>query len=64
MLLLPPPLYSLRDKAKVPAGVDRGRKETYLSDSDFQEAFGMDKAAFAKLPKWKQVNAKKKAQLH
>ncbi|GMH50465.1 hypothetical protein TrRE_jg10313 [Triparma retinervis] len=42
-------------------GIDNSKKEEYLSDADFQEAFGMDKAAFAGLAKWKQQGAKKKA---
>jgi len=41
-------------------GIDVTQKEKYLSDSDFQAVFGMDKAAFAGLPKWKQQAAKKK----
>ena len=44
-------------------GIDNSRKENYLSDSDFQAAFGMDKAAFAGLAKWKQQGAKKKVGL-
>ena len=55
---------SLRDTAKIPGGVDLSRKEAYLSDSDFQLAFGMDKKCFYALPKWKQGNAKKKASLY
>jgi advillin len=39
--------------------IDLSKKELYLSDSDFAEVFGMDKAAFAALPGWKQKNAKK-----
>ena len=55
---------SLRDIATIPGGVDLSRKEAYLSDSDFQLAFGMDKKCFYALPKWKQGNAKKKASLY
>jgi hypothetical protein len=40
--------------------VDAGRKHEFLSDSDFVAVFGMDKGAFASLPKWKQTQLKKK----
>lgn len=40
-------------------GVDPGAREQHLSDSEFFSLFGMDKAAFLKLPKWKR-DAKKK----
>lgn len=51
-------------KAPYPAGVEKTKRETYLSPQDFQSALGMDKAAFAKLPKWKQDGIKKKANLY
>lgn len=35
-------------------------RETYLPEPIFQKLFGMPKADFAKLPKWKKENAKKK----
>ncbi|CAK0819658.1 unnamed protein product [Prorocentrum cordatum] len=35
-------------------------RETFLPDAVFVELFGMGKAEFAKLPKWKKDNAKKK----
>jgi len=35
-------------------------RETYLPEGVFQQLFGMSKADFAKLPKWKKENAKKK----
>lgn len=38
-------------------------KHLALDDAVFEQMFFMDKAAFAKLPKWKQDNAKKKANL-
>nr|DBA25049.1 TPA: hypothetical protein GDO54_012622 [Pyxicephalus adspersus] len=43
----------------LPDGVDPTRKEMYLSDSDFANIFGMPKAQFYQLPKWKQQNIKK-----
>jgi hypothetical protein len=42
-------------------GIDVAMKEAYLNDADFKAALGMDKAAFAALPKWKAADAKKKA---
>lgn len=46
-----------------PRGVDASKRETYLSDSEFQSLFGVDKAQFAAMPKWKQETAKKKHKL-
>ncbi|XP_014809683.1 PREDICTED: villin-1 isoform X2 [Calidris pugnax] len=43
----------------LPRGVDPSRKECHLSDKDFQDTFGMDRFAFAKLPLWKQQKLKK-----
>ncbi|KAK1290065.1 Villin-4 [Acorus calamus] len=34
--------------------IDVTKRETYLSSAEFREKFGMTKAAFYKLPKWKQ----------
>ena len=42
-------------------GIAVDMKESYLSDADFKAALGMDKVAFAALPKWKAADAKKKA---
>lgn len=47
-----------------PDDVDTKQRETYLSDDEFQTIFGMDKAAFAALPKWKMNNKKKEKKLH
>ena len=44
-------------------GIAPDAKEAYLSDADFATAFGMDRAAWAKVPKWKQADAKKRAGL-
>ncbi|XP_040289675.1 villin-like protein [Bufo bufo] len=43
----------------LPDGVDPSRKEMYLSDDEFAKIFGMPKAEFYQLPKWKQQNIKK-----
>lgn len=39
-------------------GVDAASREQYLSDDQFESVFGMGKAAFARLPKWRR-NQKK-----
>lgn len=53
--------YTLAELQKVPPpqGVDPAKLEAYLSDSNFQEIFQMDKETFSKLPGWKQMNLKK-----
>eukprot|EP00747_Dinoflagellata_sp_TGD_P049310 gnl/TRDRNA2_/TRDRNA2_146123_c2_seq1.p1 gnl/TRDRNA2_/TRDRNA2_146123_c2~~gnl/TRDRNA2_/TRDRNA2_146123_c2_seq1.p1 ORF type:complete len:209 (+),score=46.79 gnl/TRDRNA2_/TRDRNA2_146123_c2_seq1:53-628(+) len=52
-------LYELRNpdiwKAR---GVDPACRETYLSEESFFETFGVSKADFAKMPKWKRDKAK------
>lgn len=45
------------------AGVNPSQKEQYLSDADFLALFGVEKAAFGGMPKWKQQAAKKKHNL-
>ena len=46
------------------AGIDCTRLEDLLLPNDFQDTFGMDAAAFGKLPKWKRDGAKRKAGLY
>jgi len=58
------PVYTLDQLRKKPADLDGNKLETYLSDVDFVKSFGMTKAAFAGLPKWKQTDAKRKVGLH
>lgn len=48
---------------KFPEGLDQGKKEQYLSDEEFEKFLGVAKEDYAKLPKWKQLNAKKKCKL-
>lgn len=43
--------------------IDLSNKELYIKDSEFQTIFGMDKAAWNKLPGWKKTDAKKKHRL-
>ncbi|GAB2267427.1 hypothetical protein Dimus_002410 [Dionaea muscipula] len=45
------------------AEIDVTKRETYLSSVEFKEKFGMTKAAFYKLPKWKQNKLKMALQL-
>ncbi|KAL5209085.1 hypothetical protein ABZP36_004708 [Zizania latifolia] len=44
-------------------GIDYKRRETYLSDSEFQTVFGMPKEEFYQQPRWKQELQKRKADL-
>lgn len=52
------------DREYWPDDVELSKRETYLSDEDFLTVFGMDKEAFAKLPKWKQGGIKKEKKLN
>ncbi|KAE8782114.1 villin-2-like [Hordeum vulgare] len=44
-------------------GIDYKRRETYLSDTEFQTVFGMNKEEFYQQPRWKQELQKRKADL-
>lgn len=46
-----------------PDGIDLTQKEAYLSADEFEEHFKMAYEEYAKLPKWKQLNFKKKLKL-
>ena len=41
-------------------GVDVTRRELYLCDRDFGEAFAMSREEFNRLPRWKQNDAKRR----
>ncbi len=56
-------LEALQARAADTAGCDKTRLHEYLSDADFQKTFGMSFADFAKMPGWKQADAKKKHRL-
>jgi hypothetical protein len=43
--------------------IDMASKETYLTDSEFQQVFSQDRATFNGLAKWKRDAAKKKVGL-
>lgn len=47
-----------------PDDVDQANREMSLNDEEFQEKFGMDKAAWGGLAGWKKAGAKKKVNLH
>ncbi|CAH2058478.1 unnamed protein product [Thlaspi arvense] len=54
----------LRARSENPVtGIDFKRRETYLSEEEFQSVFGMEKEAFNNLPRWKQDLLKKKYDL-
>ena len=60
----PPAIFTLKELQSTPIqGVLWTRREEFLSDPDFQEAFKMNKEAFSKLPKWKQSSLKKRVGL-
>jgi len=47
----------------IPEGVDPSRLEQYLNKDQFKKLFGLPKAEYPKLPRWKQIELKKKAGL-
>ncbi|XP_062508375.1 supervillin-like isoform X2 [Corticium candelabrum] len=47
-----------------PSGLDPIRLESYLSDKDFKEVFGMSRDAFSALPAWKKTQAKQAVGLY
>jgi hypothetical protein len=53
-------LEALQARAVDVASCDNSRLHEYLSDADFQKTFGMSFVDFAKMPGWKQADAKKK----
>ncbi|XP_060898711.1 advillin [Labrus mixtus] len=55
----PPDTLCNKLATELPEGVDPTQKEKYLSDSDFNDVFGITKDDFVSMPRWKQVNMKK-----
>jgi membrane protease subunit (stomatin/prohibitin family) len=53
------PLERLQDTQSLPATLNMGSLETYLTDEDFQRLFKMNKDKFSGLPAWKKVQLKK-----
>ncbi|XP_056439823.1 villin-1 isoform X1 [Gadus chalcogrammus] len=52
-----------RQPEEMPNGVDPRQKEMYLSDVDFENLLGTNRADFLRLPAWRQSDLKKKAGL-
>jgi hypothetical protein len=57
------PYAELQGKAVNKHNINLGCREFYLHDDEFFKLFSMNKVDYAKLPKWKQVNVKKKLNL-
>ncbi|XP_044073526.1 advillin [Siniperca chuatsi] len=55
----PPDKLINKRASELPEGVDSTQKEKHLSDSDFNDVFGITKDDFASLPQWKRLNMKK-----
>lgn len=53
----------LRPDAARELGIDPAGKHLYLDDDEFARVFGMDKAAFAALKKWRQTQLRKDKRL-
>jgi hypothetical protein len=56
-------LEALQARGPGTAGCNASRLHEYLSDAEFHKLFGMSAADFAKMPGWKQADAKKKHRL-
>lgn len=55
------PSYTLDELRKFKMkGVDRSQREAYLTQEDFQAAFGMTRDSFYALPRWKRQDSKAK----
>lgn len=50
-------------KGALPAGVNPRKRETYLTDEDFERTFNMSAAVFTSLPKWKRDKLKKSLEM-
>lgn len=55
--------YEVLVKQVVPEGVDIVNKERYLTDSDFEDIFGMTLEEYDTLPQWKRLRLKKSVKL-
>jgi len=51
--------FSVLKQTPLPVGVDATRRESYLAPEEFAAVFGVEKAVFYKLPKWKQNSLKR-----
>uniref|UniRef100_A0AC34FN51 HP domain-containing protein n=1 Tax=Panagrolaimus sp. ES5 TaxID=591445 RepID=A0AC34FN51_9BILA len=58
------PIEFLRTKTdQLPFGVDAANKEKHLNDDDFEKVFGMSRKEYDELPKWRQIEHKKRVGL-
>ncbi|KAF7669288.1 hypothetical protein LDENG_00203310 [Lucifuga dentata] len=62
-LYFKPELLINKPPGELPQGVDPSQREDYLSDGDFENLLGTNRADFQRLPKWRQSDLKKKAGL-
>lgn len=60
---LDPELLINKSPSELPQGVDPSQREDYLSDVDFENLLGSSRSDFQRLPKWRQMDLKKKAGL-
>lgn len=44
-------------------GIDPAVKEAYLSDADFEEVFGIERARYESLAAWRKIDHKKRVGL-
>ncbi|KAF1771146.1 hypothetical protein GCK72_002972 [Caenorhabditis remanei] len=56
-------LIELKERTNLPAGMDMRRLESYLTDDDFQKAFGIGRDEFYAQKAWKQNEARKRTGL-
>ncbi|KAG7272467.1 hypothetical protein CRUP_009019, partial [Coryphaenoides rupestris] len=52
-----------KEPNELPEGVDPNKREMYLSNMDFENLLGTNRADFLRLPSWRQGDMKKKAGL-
>eukprot|EP00033_Pygsuia_biforma_P000337 GCRY01000410.1.p1 GENE.GCRY01000410.1~~GCRY01000410.1.p1 ORF type:complete len:799 (+),score=281.68 GCRY01000410.1:122-2518(+) len=55
--------YTYKELLERPAQCDKTQLELYLEDDEFATVFGMSRADYEKMPKWKKQNLKKKVNL-
>lgn len=50
-------------KLRLEDGIDPTVREQYLTEEEFDKVFGMSRDKFNNMPKWRQVDAKKRVKL-
>ena len=53
----------MKPAIELPDGVDPSKRETYLSEKEFQSVFGMERSAFEAFKPWKQAQLKRSKKL-